>query len=84
MTCEPFPDGAYAAEITAEVPPQLPAGRTVAIPVHVRNAGTEAWPQQPDQLRLGNHWFDGRNRCIEFDSGRESVPVEVRRERRST
>ena len=41
MTCEPFPDGAYAAEITAEVPPRLPAGRTVAIPVHVRNAGTD-------------------------------------------
>lgn len=77
MTCEPFPDGAYAAEITAEVPPRLPAGRTVAIPVLVRNAGTSTWPQQPDQFRLGNHWFDGRNRCVEFDSGRESIPVEV-------
>ena len=77
MTCEPFPDGAYAAEISAEVPPRLPAGRTVAIPVRVCNAGTSAWPQQPDRLRLGNHWFDGRNRCVEFDSGRELIPVEV-------
>jgi SAM-dependent methyltransferase len=77
MTCEPFPEGAYAAEIAADVPPQLPVGRTVAIPVRVRNAGTAAWPQQPDQFRLGNHWFDGRNRCVEFDSGREPIPVEV-------
>ena len=77
MTCDPLPDGAYAAEISAEVPPRLPAGRTVAIPAQVRNAGTSVWPQQPDQFRLGNHWCDGRNRRVEFDSGRESIPVEV-------
>jgi SAM-dependent methyltransferase len=77
MTSEPFPEGGYAAEITADVPPQLPAGRTVAIPTRVRNAGTTAWPHRPDQFRLGNHWYDGRNRCVEFDSGREPMPVEV-------
>lgn len=77
MTREPLSDGSYTADISAEVPTRLRAGRTVAVPARVRNEGTSAWPQLPDQLRLGNHWLDGRNRCVEFDSGRESIPVEV-------
>jgi len=77
MTREALSDGAYRAGISAEVPAQLRAGRTVAVLARLRNDGTVAWPQLPDELRLGNHWLDGRNRCVEFDCGRESIPVAV-------
>jgi SAM-dependent methyltransferase len=74
---EPFPDGAYAAQITADVPDRVPAGRMFSLPVTVRNAGNETWPYQPDVLRLANHWLGAKGGTVQHDSGREPVPVEL-------
>ncbi len=72
-----FPDGAYVAEISAEIPARVPAGRAFDLPVRVRNAGTSTWPLQPDALRLANHWLRPGGRTVQHDSGREPVPVEL-------
>jgi SAM-dependent methyltransferase len=74
---EPFPDGAYRAEITAEIPARVPADRVFRLPVRVRNAGSETWPRQPDVLRLANHWLDSRGATVQHDSGREPVTAEL-------
>lgn len=74
---EALPDGAYAAEISAEIPSQVPAGRIVLLPVRVRNAGTSTWPLQPEGFKLANHWVDSRGRSVQFDSGREPIPEQV-------
>jgi SAM-dependent methyltransferase len=74
---EPFPDGAYAASFTAQIPAQVPAGRVFQLAVRVRNDGTATWPGQPDVLRLANHWLDSRGGAVQYDSGREPVPVAV-------
>lgn len=74
---EAFPDGAYAAEISADIPARVPAGRTFDLPVRVRNAGTSTWPLQPDALRLANHWLRPGGRTFQHDSGREPMPVEL-------
>jgi SAM-dependent methyltransferase len=72
-----FPDGAYAAEISAEVPARVTAGDTIDLTVHVRNAGDAEWPRRPDVLRLANHWLDAGGTTVEQDSGREPLPREV-------
>ena len=72
-----FPDGAYAAEISAEVPARVTAGETIDLTVHVRNTGDTEWPRRPDVLRLANHWLDAGGTTVEQDSGREPLPREV-------
>ena len=72
-----LPDAAYAAEITAEVPPRVSAQRMATVPVRVRNTGTVAWPCRPEELRVANHWLDADGAVVEHDSGREPIPTEV-------
>ena len=73
-----FPDGAYAAAITATVPARVQAGAVIEVPVQVRNDGDVTWPCRPDVLRLANHWLDEGGAIVVQDSGREPLPVEVR------
>jgi SAM-dependent methyltransferase len=77
LVSEALPDGAYAAEISADVPDRMRVGETIGVPVQIRNVSSQTWPLRPDQLRVANHWADRRGRSVQYDSAREPIPIEM-------
>jgi len=67
---------------SAQVPPQVGAGATFAVPVAVRNASREAWPVDgAARVRLSYHWWrpraGGGEDLVVEDGARTDLAAEV-------
>ena len=77
------PSGVFRAEVVVPAPlPELVAGGTHRIDVHVANASSTTWAgvdgSGPDpDLSVGNHWLDLGDNVVQMDDGRAALPVRL-------
>jgi SAM-dependent methyltransferase len=77
------PSGVFRAEVIVRAPlPELVAGDTHRIDVHVANTSSTTWAgadgsgPNPD-LSVGNHWLDPGDNVVQMDDARAALPVRL-------
>ncbi len=62
----------------APVPPTLPAGAQITIPVRVINVSDSNWPAGgPTRVTLSYHWLDARGEVVVGDGARTLLPRDL-------
>lgn len=78
----PLPDTAFRAEIAADVPPRLAAGRRHTVPVRIRNASPDAWPARGADgwycVSVANRWRARTGELLVGDDARGALPADLR------
>ena len=70
-----LPQQAYQAEIITKKSVQFTLGKSVSIPVKVKNISPILWQATPiSGITLGNHWLDNEGKLIQWADGRVGFP----------